>query len=123
MEVRAARGRRFRWRLGLFLAVAGLAASACGNSEPFRSAGWKAGDQRQRGRMVKDLVSSQVLVGKSKAMVADLLGPPDSEDQAGLHQAYKVDLGMKFGSNPWLYQLHVEFSGDPPVAVKAWYAD
>lgn len=72
---------------------------------------------------MRDLVKSEVLVGKSKEMVADLLGPPDSEDQASPHQIYMVDLGHKFGSKPWLYQLHVEFSGDPPVAAKVWYAD
>lgn len=114
---------RFRSRLTLSLAVAGLVVSACGNSEHFRSDGWKTGDQRHRGRMVRDLIGSHVLVGKSKAMVADLLGPSDSEDPASTHQIYIVDLGHKFGSRPWLYQLHVEFSGDPPVVAKVWYAD
>ena len=97
--------------------------SACGNSEHFSQDSWKRGGQRQRGRMVRDLVESEVLVGETRAEVADLLGPPDSEDQAGMHQVYMVDLGHRFGSKPWLYQLHVEFSADPPVVVKAWYAD
>lgn len=113
----------FRSPLTLILAVAVLLASACGNSEHFRSDGWKAGDQRQRGHMVRDLVGSQVLLGKSRSMVADLLGPSDSEDQTSPDQMYMVDLGHKFGSRPWLYQLHVEFSGDPPVVARVWYAD
>ena len=71
--------------------------------------------------MVRDLVGSRVLDGKTKAAVADLLGPPDSEDQ--VHQVYLVDLGHRFGSKPWLYQLHVEFAADPPVVAKVWYAD
>jgi hypothetical protein len=45
----------------------------------FSSEGWKQGDALTRGRMLKDLRESGILIGKTKQQVTDLLGPPDTE--------------------------------------------
>ncbi len=45
----------------------------------FSSEGWKQGDAVTRGRMWEDLHKSDILIGKTKQQVTDLLGPPDTE--------------------------------------------
>ena len=45
----------------------------------FESERWRAGDARQRSRMIADLRRIGVLVGKSQDEVSALLGQPDRE--------------------------------------------
>ena len=47
----------------------------------FSSEGWKQGDAVTRGRMLKDLRESGILIGKTKQQVIDLLGSPDTEEK------------------------------------------
>jgi hypothetical protein len=73
------------------LAVVGLIVAPIGNdflSPPclseaerclFETERWRAGNRRQRARIVADLQSSKILVGKSRAEVSALLGPPDRD--------------------------------------------
>lgn len=69
---------------------------------------WQAGSQIERGRMARDLESSGRLLGLGREQIIDLLGPPD--DQTGASMSYKVDIGHRFGSDPWFYLLRIEFN-------------
>ena len=117
------RVRSYRLALLSVFLVVGFLISGCSNSETFEPEVWKRGDHRQRGKMVKALVRSEILVGKTKEEVTDLLGPSDSQHEEGRDQVYIVDLGHKFGSDPWTYQLHVRFSAEHDVVETVWYTD
>ncbi len=59
-----------------------ISSISCGfviNNESFDSAKWKAGGQRDRGRMVYDLKRIGLLNSKSPDEVVELLGPCDSK--------------------------------------------
>ena len=106
----------------LFLVI-GLLVSGCSNSATFDPEIWKHGNHRQRGKMVRELIRSEILVGKTKEEVTDLLGPPDSGAEETQDLFYIVDLGYRFGSKPWTYQFHVKFSSEHDVVETVWYAD
>ena len=71
--------------------------------------------------MVKDLVRSEILIGKTLDEILELLGTPDYESDLTL--SYTIDRGHKFGSKPWLYTLHVRCSSDSGTVEVAWYDD
>ena len=77
-------------------------------SHPFDSSLWKTGSLRQRGRLARDLRYSGKLIGLSRDEVFALLGPPDREDGPDA-VGYTVDLGFKFGWEPWTYSLTIRF--------------
>ena len=79
--------------------------SSCSNNKPFNSETWLKGDMRVRGQMVHSLKDGRILEGKSRQEVITLLGKPESEYSDVL--VYQVDLGHKFVSSPWLYQMNV----------------
>lgn len=87
----------------------------------FDAVTWRAGDLRTRGTMVRDLIDRDLLIGKSRREAVALLGPPDIEAERVL--TYKVDLGDKFGSTPWLYALHLKIDPANGKVSEAWYAD
>ena len=89
--------------------------SACSNNKPFNSEAWLKGDRRVRGQMTHSLKDGRILEGKSRPEVIAMLGKPDGEYSEVL--IYQVDLGHKFGSSPWLYQLNVALEGGKVARV------
>lgn len=75
----------------------------------FSPEGWATGDARTRGRMVHDLMASQLLVGKSRDEVRRALGPPDVEGLFGLSYRYRVDVGYRWVLRPHLHDFVVRF--------------
>ena len=90
-----------------FLLCICLLLAACFNNESFNSERWIRGDIRVRGRMVRDLRSTRLLEGKTEAEIISLLGEPDYRSELRPAWVYKVDIGHKFGSGPWTYDLFV----------------
>src|SRR5262245_58968875 len=74
---------------------------------------WRAGDVRQRARMVTDLVGSGTLPGKSRAEVSALLGPPDRENSGVWEYDYVYgDLlgdALDLPFSGWLYSMRIAF--------------
>ncbi len=71
--------------------------TSCQNSGgkiPFEKEKWEQADLRTRGKMVDDLLRQNLLVGKTKREVKNLLGEPDYEEDFNL--SYKVDLGKMY---------------------------
>lgn len=71
---------------------------SCGvivNNEKFDSAKWKNGDERAKGKMVYDLQSSKILIGKTQAEVIELLGRSDGsvliESQHNAGDRFDID--------------------------------
>ena len=73
----------------------------------FNSESWKKGDFKLRGKMSNDLVDSEILIGKTKDEVTELLGKFDGELSDMIF--YKIDVGIIFGSGKWLYMLMIYF--------------
>jgi len=79
----------------------------------FEKEQWRTGDARQRARMVSDLLGSGALVGKSRAEVFALLGPPDREG-ASLWE-YDYSYGDLLGNTldlpfaDWRYTMWIAF--------------
>lgn len=80
------------------------------NDRPFSSADWLAGDVRQRGTMVNDLLDCELLIHKSRHEVHHLLGDPDFAGKD--EDIYEVDIGQLFVSSPWYYYLHIVYQED-----------
>ena len=99
----------------LLLLFGGFFLSGCSNNKPFNSEVWLKGDQRVRGQMASSLKDNRILEGKSRSEVIAMLGKPDGEYSEVV--TYQVDLGHKFGSSPWLYQLNVAFEDSKAVRV------
>lgn len=57
--------------------------------------------------MVTSLLDKKILAGRKQTEVVALLGTPDNMDTN--HISYKVDIGQRFGSGPWLYILAIDF--------------
>jgi hypothetical protein len=68
---------------------------------------WIAGDARVRGEMVRDLIASKRLDGKTRSQVETLLGPPTYD--ATNRTSYVVDIGYRWGSRAWNYSLCISF--------------
>jgi hypothetical protein len=66
---------------------------------------WLQGGIRVRGQMVHDLVDRKLLDGKEQSQVVALLGAPDQSSTGSI--SYTVDIGHKFGSDPWTYELSI----------------
>jgi hypothetical protein len=87
--------RRWWWLLLVLVlfAVIGCIAVPVANHilyspKTFDAENWRAGNPRQRARMVADLRWSGILPGKSRAEVIQLLGPPDRESARTLEYDY-----------------------------------
>jgi hypothetical protein len=71
---------------------------------------WRKADAQQRGKMVRELQSSEILIGLTRDEVLNLLGP--SENSLRMEQSvliYAVDVGTRFGSDPWKYTFVIQF--------------
>ena len=119
-------GNRKCWYVGLFLlAYSGCLAIPLGDellysSKAFDSQAWRAGDVRQRARMVEELRWSGTLIGRTRQEVLELLGPPNSQSAAAM--AYLYIHGNVLGDwldlpfSNWSELLVVEFD---PVSGRA----
>src|SRR5262249_17741910 len=56
--------------------------------QAFDAAGWKNGNDRTRLGMSKDLVSSGILIGKTKVELIHLLGEPYGRKAQGFHLSW-----------------------------------
>jgi len=81
--------------------------------KPFVANQWRAGDSRQRARMVADLQRRRVLAGKTREEVVEMLGTPDAESPRTVEYTFiygkLVDdsLGLPFSG--WPYRLQIGF--------------
>ena len=91
------------------------------NNIEFNSQQWKQGDDRVQGSMVENIVSRNLLIGLTREEVNQLLGKPDKED--GNYMGYWVDIGHKFGSEPWPYVLNIIISLETLTVTDAYVAD
>jgi len=78
------------------------------HKKEFRSEDWLIGGMRVRGQMVASLLDKKILSGKTQIEVAALLGVPNSTFSNRI--AYRVDIGQRFGFDPWSYILTIEFN-------------
>jgi hypothetical protein len=92
-----------------------LALSSCNSKEvkqiPFNSIDWKIGDRLARGQMVDYLMDKELLIGKSKMEIINLLGEPDSDTLSPIN--YVDDFNKKVGpfglGGPWIFYLRIDF--------------
>ena len=91
------------------------------NNLKFDSGKWKTADLRTKGRMFRDLRDSRILEGKTKVEIDNLLGKPTFENPNTW--VYKIDLGHKFGSTAWTYNLNVEFDQTTKTVQKVYAND
>lgn len=82
-------------------------------AKKFDPSAWQVGSQIERGRMARDLVSSRMLLGRSREQVVGILGDPNERSSASM--SYTVDIGHRFGLHPWTYRLCIEFKDDGTV--------
>jgi hypothetical protein len=77
--------------------------------QPFAAEAWRKGDSRTRGLMVRDLLRSGLLRGKTVAEIEIMLGPGDESgiDFIGTTPGYRVDIGYRWLFQPVLYTLWV----------------
>jgi len=75
----------------------------------FDAAKWRAGDEKDRGSMVHDLVRQEevLLRGRIASQIEALLGKPDF--QSAELWVYIVDVGETFCDSPWTYDLQIKF--------------
>lgn len=88
--------------------------TGCQNSSskiPFEKEKWRQADLRTKGRMMKDLLERNLLIGKTRNEVTDLLGEPDYEELYYL--SYKVDLGKMY-----VYDLVIKLDSASRKAVE-----
>jgi len=76
---------------------------------------WICGDEKVRGRMVRDLTRKKILDGMTKNKVVDLLGPPTVSDGALI---YTIEKGNSFLSE-WPSALKIYF--DEEDVVERYY--
>lgn len=71
--------------------------------QAFDAAGWKNGDDRTRLGMAKDLVSSGILIGKTKEEAIQLLGEPYGCKAQGYHLSWDAGSAQSlFNFNSYL---------------------
>jgi hypothetical protein len=81
--------------------------TGCGKAPhiPFDSAQWADADLRTRGRMVDDLLRRELLLGKTRNEVIQLLGEPDFDSTEELtYLSYQVDIG-----HAYVYDMMIVF--------------
>jgi hypothetical protein len=95
------------------------------NGLAFDSNVWKSGNLRERGRMTNDLLSKNLLTGKSSKEVFELLGKPENTMNNGTME-YSTDPGSWMsGANdgPWIHYLNIEFDNAKERVSKAFITD
>ncbi|HCE44721.1 MAG TPA: hypothetical protein DET40_14360 [Lentisphaeria bacterium] len=90
----------------------------------FNSKEWILGNELTRGEMARDLVSSKVLIGKTKEEVVELLGQPSSSKSSFNNDRfyYIVDIGRGSYVFDMPCKLNLYFDGDNKVE-DAYVAD
>jgi hypothetical protein len=68
---------------------------------------WIRGDEKVRGKMVRDLIKKRTLDGRTKDEVIDLLGPPAVSDGVLI---YTIEKEHSFLSIYWPYALKIYFN-------------
>ena len=89
------------------------------NREPFKADEWKSGTQRDRGRMVRDLIDSDTLIGLQKHEIVALL---DSSDRVSPYKnsvAYWVNQSP-FSQLPGTEILVISFDSTTGLAFHAF---
>ena len=119
--------RRFRIVGIVFWCVFALACTRDfkSNRETFDSGVWKTRDLRERGRMTNDLLSKNLLEGKGRAEIVELLGEPENTDKMGSME-YFTDPGAWIGganNGPRIHYLHIEFGQTDNKVNKVFVAD
>jgi len=79
------------------------------------------GNIRERGKMTRDLLEQNVIIGRMRPEVSSILGIPD--DTLLNNWRYTVDLGYRFGSSPWTYSLFVIFDSTSNKVQTAYTGD
>lgn len=110
--------RKRRLRITAILALM-IVAIGLGSSTPvldmlvfdqaFSAEAWRKGDARTRGLMVRDLLRSGLLRGKTVAEIEELLGPGDVSgfDFLGDVPGYRVDIGYRWLFRPVQFTLWI----------------
>jgi hypothetical protein len=115
-EVKARLGRMSRYALTAAVLLAAAAVGLCAPLMPvplsgsnFSSEEWARGDAQVRGRMARDLVSSERLMRRSPAEVRAVLGAPDIERFGGQTIRFRVDVGSRSAIRSYLSDLVIRF--------------
>jgi hypothetical protein len=124
-EVKARLGRIFRYALTVVILVVVVVVGYCTPviraplfDSRFAPEEWVRGDAQVRGRMARDLVSSQLLMGRSRKEVRTILSVPDVERFGGQTIRFRVDVGYRWVIRPYLYDLVIRFGkGDEVFEV------
>ncbi|MEZ4887017.1 MAG: hypothetical protein R3E32_19965 [Chitinophagales bacterium] len=91
------------------------------NNVKFSSEKWKVSDWREKGRMTDDIVENDLLIGKTKTEIVEMLGEPVQQTEDRFH--YTVDIGIKYMYDTWLYWLSVDFDTIEHKVNQVWLAD
>ena len=65
--------------------------------------------------MTRGLESRRLLVGLPRRQVETMLGSPDEGRNHSLSYRVDLDLGNRFGSDPWFFMLCIECNEDGTV--------
>ena len=93
----------------------------CRGAADFDPIAWRNGDYRTRGMMCRSLASSNILVGKNRDEVVQLLGPPD-EDWPEFTK-YAIDLGGIWERWMMRYNFMIEFDKESGTVTTAHLID
>lgn len=87
--------------------------SNVGIDRKFNSEEWKAANLVDRSNFINDLLISDLLRGKSKIEVIELLGPPDGTWIEDNSIYYNIDMGQGLKKNKLLLNnLYIQFNKD-----------
>lgn len=89
----------------------GVTEYALYSGRPFEAERWRAGDARQRARMVGDLNRSGLLIDRTWAEVVALLGPGDQEYPGRLLE-YELVRGGLLETFEWRERFWIRFDPD-----------
>lgn len=90
------------------------------NNLKFDSEKWKTADLRTKGRMSRDLRDSNLLIGKTKSEVENLLGKPKFD---GENWTYTIDVGDRFGTHVWTHNLILLFDKNTNTVQRVYDSD
>lgn len=113
-----------------FLAICCFFLGSCtrdfkANNVQFDATKWKTRDLRERGRMTNDLLTRDLLAGKSSDELRSRLGEPENIDRVGSFE-YFTDPGAWLGganNGPWIHYLHIEFEQENGRVNRAYITD
>lgn len=101
--------------------------TATNEKTDFNKDKWQAGDWLTKGKMVDNIASESILIGKTKNEVIELLGQPNDSTYTSDRYYWTIDRGLKTGplglGGTWLFKLNVNFDTIDYKVNEVWISD